>query len=41
MAENKSKSLIMAQRLKDLRNERGLSHESLRKALMDKYEIDI
>lgn len=41
MAGDKSKSLIMAQRLKDLRNERGLSHESLRKALMEKYEIDI
>ncbi len=41
MAVDKSKSLIMAQRLKDLRNERGLSHESLRKALMEKYEIDI
>lgn len=41
MAGDKSKSLIMAQRLKDLRTERGLSHESLRKALMEKYEIDI
>lgn len=41
MASDKSKSLIMAQRLKDLRTERGLSHESLRKALMEKYEIDI
>lgn len=41
MAVDKSKSLIMAQRLKALRNERGLSHESLRKALMEKYEIDI
>ena len=41
MAVDKSKSLIMAQRLKDLRNERGLSHESLRKALKDKYGIDI
>lgn len=41
MAVDKSKSLIMAQRLKDLRTERGLSHESLRKALMEKYEIDI
>lgn len=41
MAVDKSKSLIMAQRLKELRNERGLSHESLRKALMEKYEIDI
>lgn len=41
MAVDKSKSLIMAQRLKELRNENGLSHESLRKALMEKYEIDI
>ena len=41
MAGDKSKSLIMAQRLKDLRTERGLSHESLRKALMEKYEMDI
>ena len=41
MASDKSKSLIMAQRLKDLRNEKGLSHDSLRKALMDRYEIDI
>lgn len=41
MAADKSKSLIMAQRLKNLRTERGLSHESLRKALMEKYEIDI
>lgn len=41
MAVDKSKSLIMAQRLKELRNEKGLSHESLRKALMEKYEIDI
>lgn len=41
MPVDKSKSLIMAQRLKDLRNERGLSHESLRKAIMEKYEIDI
>ena len=41
MAADKSKSLIMAQRLKDLRAERGLSHESLRNALKKKYEIDI
>ena len=41
MAADKSKSLIMAQRLKALRTEKGLSHESLRKALMEKYEIDI
>lgn len=41
MAVDKSKSLIMAQRLKELRNEKGLSHESLRKALMEKYGIDI
>ena len=41
MAADKTKSLIMAQRLKELRTGRGLSHESLRKALMDKYEIDI
>jgi len=38
---DKRNSLIMAQRLKNLRNERRLSHESLRTALMDKYEIDI
>ena len=41
MTAGKSKSLIMAQRLKELRTERGLSHEALRKALMEKYEIDI
>lgn len=41
MAIDKSKSFIMAQRLKELRNEKGLSHESLRKALIEKYEIDI
>lgn len=41
MGPDKSKSLIMAHRLKDLRTEKGLSHESLRKALMDKYGIDI
>ena len=41
MSVDKSKSLVMAQRLKDLRTQKGLSHESLRKALMDKYEIDI
>jgi hypothetical protein len=31
----------MAQRLKGLRTEKGLSHESLRKMLIEKYEIDI
>lgn len=41
MAVDKNKSLIMAHRLKELRNEKGLSHESLRKALMEKYEIEI
>lgn len=41
MAADKRKSLIMALRLKELRTEKGLSHEALRKALMDKYEIDI
>ena len=41
MAKDKSTSLLMAQRLKELRTAKGLSHESLRKALMDKYEIDI
>lgn len=34
-------SLIMGQRLKALRNEKGISHETLRKALTEKYEIDI
>lgn len=41
MVVDKSSSFIMAQRLKELRNKKGLSHESLRKALMEKYEIDI
>ena len=41
MATDKSKSLIMAQRLKYLRNERGLSHESLRDAIEKKYDIRI
>lgn len=41
MAIDKSKSLIMAQRLRELRNEKGLSYEALRNALMEKYEIDI
>lgn len=41
MATDKNKSLIMARRLKDLRNEIGLSYELLRKALMEKYEINI
>ncbi|MBQ7001513.1 MAG: hypothetical protein IJN67_10800 [Oscillospiraceae bacterium] len=41
MAADKTKSLIMARRLKDLRTEKGLSHESLRKSLMEKYKIDI
>lgn len=41
MAVEKNSSLIMAQRLKELRTEKKLSHESLRKALIEKYEIDI
>lgn len=41
MAVNKSNSLIMAQRLKKLRKDSKLSHESLRKAIMEEYEIDI
>lgn len=41
MAADKRKSLVMAQRLKELRTDKGLSHESLSKALKQKYEIDI
>lgn len=41
MAADKSKSFVMALRLKELRTKKGLSHEVLRKALIDKYEIDI
>lgn len=41
MSIDNSKSFVMAQHLKELRNEKGLSHESLRKALMEKYKVDI
>lgn len=41
MAVNKQQSLTMAARLKDLRVSKGLSHEKLSKALMDKYGIRI
>lgn len=41
METNNELSLIMGQRLKALRNEKGISHETLRKALTEKYEIDI
>lgn len=41
MAIDKSISFITAQRLKELRTQKGLSYESLRKALMEEYGIDI
>lgn len=41
MATEKSKSFVMAQRLKSLRTKNKLSHESLGKALKEKYEINI
>ena len=41
MALDHNSSFIMARRLKELRNSKGLSHESLRKALIEKYGIDI
>lgn len=41
MSVDKSKSLIMAKRLRELRTEKGLSIEALKTAIMDKYEIEI
>lgn len=41
MIEDKGKSFIMAQRLRELRNKKGLSYETLRKSLMEKYGVDI
>lgn len=41
MAIDKNKSLIMGERLKTLREERGYSHESLRRKICDSYGIEI
>lgn len=41
MTIDKSISFVTAQRLKELRTQKGLSHESLRKELFEKYGIDI
>ena len=41
MAIDKNVSFVTAQRLKELRTQKGLSYESLRKALIEKYDIDI
>lgn len=38
---SKSSSLLMAKRLKELREEKKLSHVSLSKALKERYDIDI
>lgn len=38
---SKSNSLLMAKRLKELREEKKLSHVSLSKALKERYDIDI
>lgn len=39
--DQKKTSLEMGKRLKKLREEKGLSHEKLRNAIKEKYEIDI
>lgn len=41
MGFDSQKSFIMAERLKQLREERGLSHDKLSKALFDKYGVKI
>lgn len=41
MTIDKNISFVTAQRLKELRTQKGLSYESLRKELFEKYSIDI
>lgn len=41
MGFDNEKSFIMAKRLKQLREEKGLSHEKLSKVLLDQYDVKI
>lgn len=41
MSNMKEQSVVMAERLKELRKEKGLSHESLSRTLFERYKIKI